>query len=290
MRGKGRPVRLPNIIMKILISADLEGVNGVAHPDQIYPDGKYYKETLVRWAKELNAIVEGLNEAGVKNIIINDSHNHSRNLDSSLVPKAKIVTGWQRPYSMVSGVENGFDACFFTGYHGMASSKSTLSHTYRPRIIKQVRLNKKSVGETGLNAALAGVFNVPVVFISGDKETCAEAKSILGKQLFTVETKKSLSRYSAISYPFEEVLEKLKSTSTKTIKEKNTWKVFKLKAPYIISVTFSESNHADACELIPGVKRVSDNQVEFKHKDYSVIFKCFLAMGALAASRDDVVT
>ena len=276
--------------MKILISADLEGVNGVAHPDQIYPDGKYYKETLVRWSKELNAIVEGLNEAGVKDIVINDSHNHSRNLDSSFIPKAKIVTGWQRPYSMVSGVENNFDACFFTGYHGMASSKSTLSHTYRPRIIKSVRLNKKLVGETGLNAALAGFFNVPVVFISGDKETCSEAKNIIGKQLFIVETKKSLSRYAAMSYPFEKVLENLKLVSTKAVKEKKRWKIFKIKSPCILEVEFSLSNHADACELIPGVKRISANRISFTHKDYSVVFKCFLAMGALAASRDDVIT
>ena len=276
--------------MKILISADLEGVNGVAHTDQIYPEGKYYKETLVRWSKELNAIIEGLNKAGVKDIVINDSHNHSRNLDSSLIPKAKIVTGWQRPYSMVSGVERGFDACFFTGYHTMAGSKSTLSHTYRPRIIKRVKLNQKPVGETGLNAALAGVFNVPVVFISGDKETCSEAKNLLGKQIFTVETKKSLSRYSAMSYPFSEVLENFKLTAFKTIKEKKNWKVFKVKSPYTLEIEFALSNHADACELIPGVKRLNDNQIRFTHKEYPIVFKCFLAMGVLAASRDDVIT
>lgn len=276
--------------MKILISADLEGVNGVAHTDQIYPEGKYYKETIIRWSKELNAVVEGLKEAGVREIIINDSHNHSRNLDSSLIPKAKIVTGWQRPYSMVSGVEKGFSGCFFTGYHGMAGSKSTLSHTYKPRIIKRVRLNKKPVGETGLNAALAGIFNVPVVFVSGDKETCNEAKKILGDQIFTVETKKSLSRYSAMSYPFKEVLEKFKSVSAEAVREKKKWKIFKVKSPYTLEVEFSLPNYADACELIPGVKRVSDNQVRFTHKDFRVAFKCFLAMGTLAASRDDVIT
>ena len=281
---------LPNIKMKILISADLEGVNGVAHTDQIYPEGKYYKETVIRWSKELNAIVEGLNKAGVKDIVINDSHNHSRNLNSSLIPKAKIVTGWQRPYSMVSGVEKGFDGCFFTGYHGMAGSKSTLSHTYRPRIIKRVKLNKKPVGEIGLNAALAGAFNVPIVLVSGDRETCTEARSLLGKQIFTVETKKSLSRYAAMSYPFEEVLEKFKLVSAQAIKEKKKWKIFKVKSPYTLEVEFSLPNHADACELIPGVKRLSDNLVEFKHEDYPVVFKCFLAMGALAASRDDVIT
>ena len=276
--------------MKILVSADLEGVSGVSHPDQIYPDGKYYKETLLRWAQELNTIVDGLREAGVKKIVINDSHNHSRNLDSSLVPKASIVIGWQRPYSMVSGVEKDFDACFFTGYHGMAGSKATLSHTYRPRIIKRVKLNKKPVGEIGLNAALAGAFNVPVVFISGDKETCAEGKNFLGKQIFTVETKKSLSRYSSMSYPFKDVLKELKSVSVNAIEEKKKWKVFKIKSPCTLEVEFSLPNHADACELIPGVKRMSDNHVSFIHKDYTVVFKCFLAMGALAASRDDVIT
>ena len=276
--------------MKILISADLEGVNGVAHTDQIYPEGKYYKEAVIRWSKELNAIIEGLNQAGVKEIVINDSHNHSRNLDSSLIPKAKLVTGWQRPYSMVSGVEKGFDACFFTGYHGMAGSKSTLSHTYRPRIIKRVKLNKKPVGEIGLNATLAGAFNVPVVFISGDKETCTEGKNLLGKQIFTVETKKSLSRYSAMSFPFQDVLKNLKNTATKTIEEKKKWKVFKIKPPYTLEVEFALPNHADACELIPGVKRISSNQIEFTHKEYKVVFKCFLAMGTLAASRDEVIT
>ena len=279
--------------MKILISADLEGVNGVAHTDQIYPEGKYYKETLVRWSKELNAIVDGLHEVGVKEIIINDSHNHSRNLDSSLIPKAKIVTGWQRPFSMVSGVEKRekrFDACFFTGYHGMAGSKSTLSHTYRPRIIKRVWLNKRPVGEIGLNATLAGHFNVPVVFISGDQETCVEARNFLGNQIFTVETKKSLSRYSAMSYPFKEVLKRFKSVAKEVIREKKKWKVLKMKSPYNLEIEFALSNHADACELIPGVKRISDNKIRFTHKDYAVVFKCFLAMGVLAASRDDVIT
>ena len=276
--------------MRILISADLEGVSGVVHPDQIYPDGKFYKETLVRWASELNVVIDGLNEVGVKDIVILDSHNHMRNLDNSLVPKASVVLGWQRSYSMMSCIDKGFDACFFMGYHAMAGCSSTLSHTYRPRIIKQVFFNNTQVGETGLNAALAGFFKVPVVFISGDEAVCNEAKNLLGEQVVTVSTKIGLSRYSALSYPFEETLTKLKNGAIKTIKEKEKWKVFKSSSPYTVSVIFSEPNHADACELIPKVKRISDNQIEFTDSDYAVVFKCFLAMGALAASRDDVVT
>lgn len=276
--------------MRILISADFEGVSGVVHPDQIYPNGKGYKDALARWVKELNAIVEGLKEAGIKEIVINDSHNHMRNLDNSLIPHASIVSGWQREYSMVFGVDKKFDACIFQGYHSMAGSCATLSHTYRPRIIKQVLLNKLPMGEAGLNAALAGFFDVPVIMVTGDEDVCYEARKLIGNQVVTVETKKGFSRYSALSYPFDVNLDNLKSGAIKAIKQKSKWEVYKLQKPYTLSVTFSETNHADAAELIPDIKRTALNEVTYTNNNYSVVFKCFLAMGALAVSRDEVIT
>lgn len=276
--------------MKVLISADLEGVSGVVHPDQIYPDGIFYKETLQKWAQELNAVISGLKEAGVEHVVINDAHNHMRNLNNAMVPNALVVSGWQKPFSMLAGIDQGYDACIFLGYHAMAGSKSTLSHTYRPKIIKKVLVNKTSVGETGLNAALAGFHNVPVIMISGDEEVCFEAQTLLGDQIVAIQTKKALSRYSAISYPFEITLRNLKAGAIKAVKEKETWKVYKVTSPCTISVVFSEPNHADACELIPNVQRVSDTQVEFTSQLYPSVFKCFLAMGVLAKSRDEVIT
>lgn len=276
--------------MRILISADLEGVSGVVHPDQVSPLGSLYKETLMRWAQELNAIVSGLKEAGAQYIVINDAHNHMRNLNNSLVPNAIVVSGWQKPFSMLSTVEDGYDACFFVGYHAMAGSKSILSHTYRPKVIKQVYLNKVLVGEVGLNAALAGFYNVPVALISGDEEVCIEAQKLIGNQVVTVQTKRGLSRYAALSYPLEVTLRNLKAGAIQALKEKAVWKVYKITSPCTVSVVFSEPNHADACELIPNVKRVSDNQVEFTGQLYPQVFKCFLAMGALAVSREEVIT
>ena len=276
--------------MKVLISADLEGVSGVVHPDQIYPDGIFYKETLQKWAQELNSVVAGLKEAGADLIVINDAHNHMRNLNNAMVPNATVISGWQKPFSMLATVDEGYDACFFMGYHAMAGSKSTLSHTYRPKIIKQVYLNKVPVGEVGLNAALAGFYNVPLAFISGDEEVCMEAQTLIGNQIVAVQTKRGLSRYSAISYPFEVTLRNLKAGAIKAVKEKDKWKAYKVTSPCTISVVFSESNHADACELIPNVKRLTDNQVEFAGQLYPQVFKCFLAMGTLAASRNDVIT
>lgn len=277
--------------MKILISADIEGVNGVVHPDQIYPDGKFYNETLVKWTKELNTIITALNESGInsENIIINDSHNHMRNLNSSSLPNACVLSGWQKPFSMVSQADK-VDACFFTGYHAKATASAVLSHTYRPRIIKNVNLNGVSVGETGLNAALAGFYNIPVLLVNGDEQTCSEAKEILDKNLITVPSKNSLSRYSAISYPFEKYLENLRTGAMTAVKSFEKIKPYKVSSPYTIQITFAEPNHADAACLIPDTKRINDVTVELSNKDYSILFKAFLGMGALAASRDDVLT
>lgn len=278
--------------MKVYISADIEGVTGVVHPDQIYPDGKFYNEALEVWAKELNAIIEGLTESGIesKDIFINDSHNHMRNLSALNIPTANLILGWQKTYSMVSQINLGFDIAFFTGYHSMASTNGVLSHTYRPRIIKEVKLNNILVGETGLNSALAGYYNVPVGLVTGDNVLCDEARKLFGKNTVYVETKKAISRYSALSYSLEENLKTLKEGAILAIKNKIYWKPYKPETPTILSVRFAESNHADAVELIPQVKRIGSAEVEYTSHDFSIVFKCFLAMGALAASRDDVLT
>jgi len=70
---------------------------------------------------------------------------------------------------------------------------------------------------------------VPVVFVSGDEEVCIEAQRLLGDQIIAVQTKKGLSRYSALSYPFEVTLKNLKEGTIRAIKEKEFWKAFKTK-------------------------------------------------------------
>ena len=42
------------------------------------------------------------------------------------------------------------------------------------------RFNGVSVGETGINAALCGHWSCPVLLVTGDEATCAEARDLLG--------------------------------------------------------------------------------------------------------------
>ncbi|MGH9551584.1 MAG: M55 family metallopeptidase, partial [Terriglobales bacterium] len=245
--------------------------------------------------RETNAVIEGLLEAGATELLVNDSHWDARNLRiEQLHAGASLINGWQKPFSMVSGI-NGqldppggkIDAACFIGYHARAGhERGVLSHTYRAQVFLDVKLNGRSVGETGLNAALAGFFDVPVILVSGDDTLCAEASELL-PQTVCIEVKKAVSRYSAVLPPFDQTLEKLRKGASQALKQRGQCKPHKAPSPSTMSITMIDPAMADAAELLPGVKRNDARQIELSHTDYSVLFRLMLAIGALGASRKD---
>lgn len=282
--------------MRIYLSVDLEGINGVVHSSQTQPGEPGYERSIGLMHDEANAVMEGLIEGGATGFLVNDSHWDARNLRiEKLHEKASLVNGWQKPYSMGSGLDGQLEltkepvaAACFVGYHARAGSQcGVLSHTYRAQIYFDVKLNGRSVGETGLNAALAGHFGVPVILLTGDDVACQEARDLLGAGLTCVEVKKAVSRYSAVSYPFNETLAKLKSASREALGKVKQCQPFKPPSPSTLEITMIDPAMADAAELLPQVKRVGERQIEFSHEDYATLFRLFLAVGVLAANRKD---
>lgn len=284
--------------MKIYISADLEGVNGIVHSSQTQPGEPGYERAVLLMHKEISAVVGGLASSGVTDICIADAHWDARNLRPELLPQGvKLISGWQRPFSMVSGVsgqigakmlvDHGFDGIFLLGYHARSGvACGVLSHTYRAQVYFDVKLNGVSVGETGLNAALAGFHGVPVAFISGDDAACNEARNLIGS-LTCVAVKKAISRYSAVFSPEIEVLDALKQGAKEAIDKRDYWNVFCPPKPSTLTITMFDPAMADGAELIPDVKRIDDRTVEFSHEDFSLLFRVFLAIGVLASNRKD---
>jgi D-amino peptidase len=96
---------------------------------------------------------------------------------------------------MVQGIDPTFDAAVFVGYHAReGAAEAVLAHTDNGRVV--VKLNGVEVPEAGLEAAIAGDFGVPVVFLSGDQTTCQKAKELLG-QIETATVKHAIGFYSA---------------------------------------------------------------------------------------------
>jgi D-amino peptidase len=279
--------------MKAYISVDLEGVSGVIHSSQTQPSEPGYSRALDLMHGETNAVINGLIRAGASEIVVNDSHWDMRNLHLEKLVANKAVflrSGWQKPFSMVSGLHDSDrrpDFTIFLGYHARAGhATGVLSHTYRAQIFFEVLLNGKPVGETGLNAALAGHFGVPVALVTGDDAVCAEATDLLG-DILTCQTKEAVSRYSAVFPDYHSTLSKLEESAFRAAREKKHWQLFQIAAPAAIAITMFDPAMADAAELIPQIKRLGSRQIEIEAHDYSQAFRLMLAVGALGASRKD---
>jgi len=185
--------------VKVFISSDMEGTAGVVDWSQcLLGESEYeYYRTLLQ--AEVNAAIEGAQEAGASEFLVNDSHSKMQNLrPDTLAGSARYLSGRHKPMYMMQGLDSSFDAVFFVSYHGSMASSAPLSHTYNPRAIAEVTLNGTVVGESGINALVALGFGVPIVLITGDEVTAAEAAKV-SPGVYPAVVKTAVSRFAADS-------------------------------------------------------------------------------------------
>ena len=272
--------------MRVYISVDMEGIAGVVHESQTDPTNPAHAAEYGRFRRlmtaEANAAIEGALAAGASKIVVNDSHWFMRNLlAEELHQAAELLSGDPKPRSMVEGIEAGFEAALFIGYHARAGTRhAILDHTYADRI-HEVRLNGRPVGELGINAALAGVAGVPVALVSGDASLAAEATALLGDNVATVVVKEAVSRHAARSVAPAVACGMIREGVTAALKQKHV--PFLLPPPITIEVDFALTIHADMAELCPGATRTEGRTVAFTHQDYREVFRGWRAMLNLSA-------
>jgi len=155
--------------MKVLISADIEGVAGVFHTEQTRAGNGEY-EAARRWMTlEANAAIEGAFAGGATQVWVNDSHGGFRNLLPDLLDeRAEVVLGKPRTLGMMAGLEYGAALVFMIGYHARAQTRGILAHTINSFAFARVSLNGVEVGEAGLYGALAEEYGAQVALLSGD--------------------------------------------------------------------------------------------------------------------------
>ena len=167
--------------MKILIAADMEGISGVMHWDHVTPGHAEYARFRRIMTHDVNAAIAGALDAGAEEVTVTDGHWDDLNiLVEELDPRARLNSGGPSPLSMVQGVSVDVSGVMFVGYHARAGSPNAiLDHTWSDSRVANLWLNGKLAGEIGLNAAVCGHFDAPVIMISGDQTACAEAVETL---------------------------------------------------------------------------------------------------------------
>lgn len=261
--------------MKIYISSDLEGVNGVVYPHQTFPEGGLgYQKAIRQQALELNVIVDALFNNGAEQVTINDAHGAMENLsvvDFSNHRNVEIITGKPRDYSMVNGLDSTYDGVILHGYHSRAGSiKGVLAHTFS-LVFTEVRLNGRPIGELELNSIYAGILGVPVIMGTGDNITCNQLKDTV-QDAVCVCVKTAVSFSSAVCKSNEEVF----SLLTTGVRESVSLTIDDVPvevSPYVLEVFFKDNTHAEIAKLLPCVRRTSAYSVEYVSENYLDVYK-----------------
>jgi D-amino peptidase len=269
--------------LKVYISVDMEGITGVVSADQtgVGPDYGMARKWMT---DDVNAAILGALDAGATEIVVNDSHGDMRNiLPGELNPGALLISGSPKPFGMMQGIDASFDAVMFIGYHAKAGTvDAVLDHTISSAVVYSIKINGLEMPELGINALIAGYYNVPVVMLSGDKAACEQAKEVLGEKTVVAQVKEAIGRTAAKNLSFESARKLIRQQAKSAVEKRKDLKPYKLNAPYRFELAYFRSSQADNAVSVPGVKRISPRAVQFDSDDYitgSKLLRALISLG-----------
>ena len=271
--------------MKYLIAADMEGLTGIVNWNQVTPGNSDYDRFRKVMTAEVNAAIKGLTKDPLTDIVVTDGHMGGTNLlVDEIDQRARVNSGYNAPLGMVQGVDNQVNAAVFIGYHSrMGTPDAVLDHTLSLSVAN-IWLNEKLVGEIGLNAALCGHYDVPVIMVTGDAMACSEARKWIPGVL-TVEVKRGSGRNSAESLSVESVKQIIQQTaeyaSQRFKSDQSVAHIVKVESPVRISIEFTNSGLAEQAAMMPGVARVG-RRIDLAAEDMRTAYQACRACIKLA--------
>jgi D-amino peptidase len=270
--------------LKVLISADMEGVGGVSTWSiQANSKGREYEKFRELMTKEVNAAIEGAFEAGATEVVVGDSHGDAQNIDVEVLDKrVRLIRAWPRPLGMMQGIDASFGAVVFVGYHAAEGRpNAVLSHSFDGTM--EVELDGVTVPEAGFNAAIAGDFGVPVVFLSGDQTICADATKLLGP-IETAVVKEATGFYSATMIHPEEAQKRIREGVRRGVERRAEMKPYRIAHPVQLKIRFNSTVTAEVVAMLPGVERPAGNVIVFRGRDMVEVSKFFEAISNVRVS------
>jgi D-amino peptidase len=270
--------------MRVFISADMEGVTGIADPRDILEDERAYERGQDLMVADVNAAVQGAVEAGADDIVVNDSHWSMTNLPpESLHEGARLIRGSSKRRLMMQGFDGDHDVVFFVGYHAKAGTPhAVLNHTMFPQMLISVEINGREVGEMGINAGLPKHHGVPVGLVTGDDKTIAEAREEFGDgEVQTVAVKEGIDRFTANSKPQDQAHEEIAAAARDGVNraESNGYdQQPEIGEPVTIETEWAATNHAYRAGDLQEVERVGARRTRVEAETYPDAYDAAMTM------------
>ena len=261
--------------LKVFISVDMEGITGVVTSDECSRTGQDYNYFRKIMTLETNAAIEGALAAGAAEIWVRDSHGSARNILPDLLnEKAILIRDWSGgPKGMMEGIDETFDAVLFIGYHAKAGTPDAIIEHTSSGIVTDMAVNGTSLPEAGYNALISGHYNVPVVFLAGDKAICEQAKKLFG-QVETVAVKDAIGAAVVSLHP-NVANAKIRAGVQKALENLSAFKPFKMNPPYTLVLKLKTETQVYNGAFYPGAKRTGDWELTYKNDSIMDIIKAF---------------
>jgi len=234
--------------MRFYLMTDFEGVAGVHAWDEVDPASADDLERRRRGqrllAGEVQAAVDGLYAGGATQVLVNDGHGVGYSIDLDLLDdRPLIIHGTRRPF-WLPYLDRDCAATGLLGAHAKAGTPgANLCHTMTCDVV-DYSLNGRSVGEIGLQAAIAGHYGVPFVFLAGDAHACREVEALI-PGVVTVPVKVGTTEQSALTRSPAEAREMIRAGAALAMSRIGQVAPLKLETPILFrevrkSVAFDE--------------------------------------------------
>lgn len=253
--------------MKIFMLADGEGATGiVSYERQSHPGAFHYAETRANLMSDINSAVAGAVAGGATEVIIYDMHCWGLNINiNELNSCAKVVMGKPRLVPPQTRLDRSINGLMMIGLHTKAETPGgLLTHTYTLDI-KDLTINGLSVGEIGMEAALAGEFGVPLIFLSGDAMCLPEAR-VFSKNVEFVSVKEPVTDLAALCLPTNITSTLIREAAERAVRNIADFDPFEIAHPVIVETEYHDEQKAQEKLQLPGVRAINSKRVSVEAK------------------------
>jgi len=250
----------------------------------VLPGTAQWERCRPMFTSDVNAAIAGFFDGGADEVLVNEAHWTMRNLLlEQLDDRARMLTGRHKALSMVEGVQHGdVDGIAFVGYHTGAGTEGVLAHTYLANTITGVWVDGERASEGRLNALVVAEYGVPVVLVTGDDRTCADARAYAPRAR-GVAVKDYVSRYAAICRTPARTAADIRAAA----KEAAALAVRHEPAeprPRTVEVEFDAEHLVGAATVVPGVERVGERRVAYTSPTMYEGIRTFKAVTTVVSS------
>jgi D-amino peptidase len=246
----------------IFVVTDAEGVAGVCRQDQTDPKDTEMRALLTG---EINAAVEGFFNAGATAVTVWDGHDGSQTLSALTIhPRARLIHG---DLGATMLMDRKYSAVAFIGQHARANSKGgVMAHSYSSLGIQTMLMNGKPVGEIETRAALAGWFNTPVIFLSGD-QAAAEQLAAIVPGAVTAVVKEGLSNYACISLSAESARDLIRRRAAESLQRIASIPPYRIDGPVTLEIEYT-ARSVPSANLRPGAELIDARTIRYQGRNF----------------------